>query len=182
VRVFAARCKPEGIAAILPFRLGTAIHKVVPIDEIWGARARALEEALFESRNDRTRINLLESYLRELLKRRDESCVETKFFSLLRANGGATPIGQIALETGADYKRIERSFLRTVGVTPKFYARVLRYQKAAEDLLRAPSDTPWLDAGFSDQAHFIREFSEFTGLSPIRFLKGAQEISRWLLE
>jgi AraC-like DNA-binding protein len=182
IRVFGIRCKPEGIAAILPFALGEASHAVVPLDELWGSSTRELEEALRESTSDMGMITVVESYLRQVIKRRKERPLETHLFSTIRNSGGTISIGQLAAESGSGYKRIERSFSRVLGVPPKFYARVVRYQRAAESLLREPEGESWIDAGFSDQAHFIREFSGFTGFSPVRFLSGAQPISRWLLE
>lgn len=182
IRVFAIRCKPEGLSAILPFRLGDAIHQVVPIDELWGAVGVELEDALFEAADDASRIRTVENCLRRLLKCSKENRLDRTLFSTLRSAGGTMTIRRLGAETGADYKRIERSFAKILGVSPKFYARVLRYQKAAEGLLRTPEAYSWLDAGYSDQAHFIREFSAFTGLSPARFIKGAQDIARWLLE
>lgn len=182
IRVFGIRCKPEGIAAILPFSLGEASHEVVPIDQLWGSSTQALEDALRESTSDIGMITVVESYLRQLVKRRKERQLETFLFSQVRGSGGTIPIGRLAAESGSGYKRIERTFFRVLGVTPKFYARVVRYQRAAESLLREPAGQSWIDAGFSDQAHFIREFSRFTGYSPVRFINGAQPISRWLLE
>jgi AraC-like DNA-binding protein len=83
--------------------------------------------------------------------------------------------------TQSGYKFI-RLFSQSVGLPPKLYCRVQRFQKALE-LMRA--DTPArlpaltdvaLDAGYSDQPHFNREFLEFSGLTPEQY-RAAQPVS-----
>jgi AraC-like DNA-binding protein len=72
-------------------------------------------------------------------------------------------------ESGYSHRRFIELFRRTLGLTPKLYCRVLRFQEALERgaATRAAS---WvdvaLDAGYSDQAHFNREFLEFAGVTP----------------
>jgi methylphosphotriester-DNA--protein-cysteine methyltransferase len=56
-----------------------------------------------------------------------------------------------------------------VGLTPKLFCRVSRFQRVIERMAARPSES-WVDramfAGYSDQPHFIRQFREFAGLTP----------------
>ena len=64
--------------------------------------------------------------------------------------------------------RLATSFREQVGVTPKLYARILRFRHAL-DLIRVPGSSlaeVAVDAGFYDQSHMNREFRELGGLSP----------------
>lgn len=68
-------------------------------------------------------------------------------------------------------RALERRFLKMVGITPKFYARVLRQQLAARRLSESVVSMAGLaqDLGYADQAHFIRDFKALAGLTPDRF-------------
>jgi transcriptional regulator GlxA family with amidase domain len=69
-------------------------------------------------------------------------------------------------------RRLERQFLTHVGMSPKLFARLVRFDRTVRDLARR-GDTPWarfaLAHGYSDQAHFINEFREFAGVTPVEF-------------
>ncbi|WP_334319738.1 AraC family transcriptional regulator [Termitidicoccus mucosus] len=82
-------------------------------------------------------------------------------------------VAQIAASAGMSVRTLRRVFDLAVGVSPKFFARVLRLQEvlAVMEAERAAMD--WADvagrAGFADQAHLVREFREFTGRTPTAY-------------
>jgi AraC-like DNA-binding protein len=76
---------------------------------------------------------------------------------------------------------MERRFLAGVGIGPKRFARILRFQRALRektDDARAWADVA-LDCGYCDQAHFIRDFKSFTGTSPARFFAEESPLTRF---
>ena len=100
--------------------------------------------------------------------------------ALWASDSDAAPAASRELPTGAMHLAIRISdapvrlfdielFREAVGLTPKLYCRVLRFHDALE---RAAADklAPWaeiaLGAGYSDQAHFNRDFREFAGVTP----------------
>jgi AraC-like DNA-binding protein len=72
-------------------------------------------------------------------------------------------------ENGYSHRRFIELFRRAVGLTPKLYSRVSRFQAAIERIGADPA-VSWIElalaAGYSDQAHFNREFREFAGITP----------------
>lgn len=86
--------------------------------------------------------------------------------------------GRIRLEDGPGHgispRQLRRWFDRYVGVNPKSFLRIVRFQSLLDALLRSPKNT-WTDLsleyGFYDQSHFIREFKQFTGLTPASLLR-----------
>lgn len=92
--------------------------------------------------------------------------------SRIRAEKGSTPITQAARESGVDPRTLERRFTSWVGMSPKAYARVVRFKHAyhafwaSRSSARANSELHSYLDGYYDQSHFIKEFRYFTGSSP----------------
>lgn len=77
----------------------------------------------------------------------------------------------VASVVGADRRRLVPAFREVVGLAPKQYHRILRFQRALR-AMRAPSPAPLAAiaarCGYADQAHLSRDFREFSGLTPGR--------------
>jgi AraC-like DNA-binding protein len=80
----------------------------------------------------------------------------------------------VVAASGLSHRRFLTVFREAVGLGPKVYCRVERLQDA---LARAAAGGPWsevaLAAGYSDQAHLVREFREIAGLSPGEYRRAA---------
>ena len=91
----------------------------------------------------------------------------------LEASHGAVPVGALADAAGVSGNHLITQFKSHVGVTPKRMARIYRFARLilSVDALR-PVDWPELahTAGYFDQAHFSREFKDFTGHTPTEYL------------
>ncbi|HZH02691.1 MAG TPA: helix-turn-helix domain-containing protein [Myxococcaceae bacterium] len=72
--------------------------------------------------------------------------------------------------SGYSHRRFIILFERAVGLTPKRYCRLQRFQAALVAARRSKADLPWIEvalaAGYSDQAHLVRDFREFAGIPP----------------
>lgn len=82
--------------------------------------------------------------------------------------GGAEP-GAVAAMLGVDRRRLVPAFRRAVGLAPKHYQRIVRFQRslrAMRTTTPAPLATIAAGLGYADQAHLSREFKEFSGLTP----------------
>lgn len=89
----------------------------------------------------------------------------------LKAEG---PISQLAAQACVSIRQLERQFNERIGMTPKTYARLLRFSRAWILHERFPQ-LPWISIAhschYADQMHLIRDFKAFTGVSP-RQLQG----------
>ena len=81
-------------------------------------------------------------------------------------------VRRVVNESGYSHRRFIEVFRAAVGLGPKLYCRVLRFQGAL-DLVAARPEAALVDvaleAGYSDQPHFQREFRELAGVSPTRY-------------
>jgi AraC-like DNA-binding protein len=91
----------------------------------------------------------------------------------LETSHGAVPVAALAEAAGVSGNHLAAQFKSHVGVTPKRVARIYRFARLilSVDALR-PVDWPELahTAGYFDQAHFSREFKDFTGHTPTEYL------------
>jgi AraC-like DNA-binding protein len=136
------------------------------IDDLWGRCSVDLWEQMQEAGDLRKQSELFESILAKKLPR---VCgIHPAIAHALERFLLVDDVGQVVEETGYSHRRFIEIFRSTVGLTPMRYCRVLRFQRVLK--LAAEARSSWiniaLDAGYSDQAHFNREFREFTGISP----------------
>ncbi|WP_437997801.1 helix-turn-helix domain-containing protein [Sorangium sp. So ce185] len=98
----------------------------------------------------------------------------------LHASHGSARVGALAGRFGLSVRQLERQFKRAAGLSPKALARLIRFSRATERLERVPDASLTalaFELGYADQAHFIREFRAFTGMSPGRFAAEVRRLS-----
>ena len=153
----------------------------VPLDALWGAGAAAgLRERLVEAPTPAARFRVLEEALLARLVRAPGAghlAVRMALRALESARGPLS-IRAVAERIGISQRRFGQLFRAEVGVAPKVFTRIRRFQ----DVLAAAgpaSAVDWsrvaLDCGFYDQAHFIHDFRAFSGLTPSAYLRQRTE-------
>ncbi len=91
---------------------------------------------------------------------------------LIRSAGGQLSIEEVGQRVGLSRKQLERKFASTVGTTPKTFARISRFLNICHHLDGHRGKTLAqlaYECGYFDQAHFIREFTAFSGFTPKAF-------------
>ncbi len=129
-------------------------------------------QRIFDCKIDKGCIDILEDFLLSKIRpslniRRIGSSIST----LLRAP--STSVNALANEACLSKRQYERVFRETVGMNPKEYARIVRFQKALWLMQRGESNYAGIAAecGYSDQSHFIRNFKELSGFTPETLIK-----------
>ncbi|MDD4508084.1 MAG: helix-turn-helix domain-containing protein [Eubacteriaceae bacterium] len=82
----------------------------------------------------------------------------------LSGSGGNLTIRQLSEDSGYSEVYVRRVFERIYGIAPKKFARIVRFQTLLDTLSAGP--VPCADTGYYDQAHLIKDFKDFTGLTP----------------
>ena len=89
--------------------------------------------------------------------------------TLIEANHGSLPIGQLAQKLWLSKRVLEYEFQEQVGLPPKLYSRITRFNSVMTGI-KNKKITDWQDLAskynYFDQAHFINEFKRFSGSSP----------------
>lgn len=157
-----------GLSAFLGDAVEACAEMRVDCHELFPrAAVRELEERLFHLQSAEARAHCVEAFLLAHLRTRGvDALVRAACLSLMRT-GGSRPVSALARDFGLSERTLERRFLRSIGTTPKKYARVLRLQQAVN--LREKFSS-WAviahAAGYYDQSHLIRDCREMYGDSP----------------
>lgn len=134
-----------------------------------------LEERIANADSLSSMINSIQAFFVELYESNSNFEAEKRIIRLsheLSVNPDKCTIDEIANVYGYSKRSLERHFLSTVGLSPKKFMRSARFQQVLEKL-EAGASWPIIagDLNYYDQAHFIKEFREFSGLTPQQFLK-----------
>jgi AraC-like DNA-binding protein len=160
------------------FFLGSAedlYNQSVPIEQLWGRRAHEICRRLRASRRPYGCFCVLEQVLRSRMQA-DATLHPAVEHGLreFRRVPHVHRVLEVVEHTGLSRRRFSQLFREQVGTTPKFYCRLRRFTWVVEQLSRGQR-VDWADVahagGYSDQAHLVHDFQEFSGLSPAVFLK-----------
>jgi AraC-like DNA-binding protein len=174
VDMVGVRFRPGAALPFLDTPLAELVDRNVALDALWGAAAAdSLADELASAPAEASRVAALErALLRRLAAARAEPGLVARAAALMRRARGRVSVAEVASALGVGERRLERAFDAAVGIPPKQLARVLRFRAAVR--LVGRGDAPrWttiaLDAGYADQAHFIREFRALAGVTPSAF-------------
>jgi len=135
-----------------------------PLDGLWGHSAVESRERLLEGGSLEQRLDIFESLLVARLPR--VHGLHPVVGHALERFTTTADVREVVRQTGYSHRRFIALFSRAVGLTPKLYCRVLRFQRVVE-LTAAKQSASRVDvalaAGYSDQPHFNRQFREFVG-------------------
>jgi len=158
-----------------PFPLDEMSDRVVDTDLIWGREFTRLRELLLAEKNIDRRFEITECFLTDRYHTQMEinPCVDFATKRIVEQPNHLV-LGTLYEQIGYSQKHFTEMFKTHVGVTPKAYLRIMRFQKAINEI-ETGEDLNWVsiahEAGFYDQAHFINDFKRFSGFTPEGYLK-----------
>jgi AraC-like DNA-binding protein len=177
--IMGAHFKPGGAFPFFNLPAGELHNTHVSLDTLWGATAGDLREQLLAAETPQARFHTLEQ---SLLAQAARPLVRHPAVTLaLKAIYSEPPPGKIADVTeliGLSQRRFIQLFNEEVGLTPKLFSRVRRFQEVLH-LIERSRQVEWADValtcGYFDQAHFIHDFQSFSGLNPTAYLSRRRE-------
>ena len=145
----------------------------ISLAQLCGKAAGELRERLLEASSTAARFGVLENFLLSRMQRPPilHCAVTHALRSFVRAE--TMTVNDLLRETGLSRRYFSRVFSEQVGLTPKLFQRVQRFQRIM-DACATRSEMDWtataLDVGYYDQAHFIHDFRAFCSVTPSAFL------------
>jgi AraC-like DNA-binding protein len=168
--------RPGGTAPFFPMPASHLRDSGVPLEFVWDRRrASRLREQVLAAANPAAKLDALEKAMAEAWTLTAFDPAVAFALHALEGHTHAANIAAIADKIGLSPKRLVERFKTAVGVAPKRYCRILRFQHALE-CAEGGRQVDWTriaaDCGYFDQAHFIHDFRSFAGITPTGYDAG----------
>ena len=180
-RTFIVRFHPNGFLPFATIPIKDMENIAVPLKELFGEDIQEMEKKILNANLTLEKISIVETFLfnrltnAETVDRIVKSTVET----ILTANGQLS-VNELSRRIKIDRRQLERKISSTIGLSPKQLSKTIRLQAALKRLLteKVTSLTALAyESEYYDQAHFIKDFKEFTGITPKEFFGDTLKMS-----
>lgn len=171
--MFVVQFKPAGAFPFLHLPVCELNDRIVPAAELAGEEILVLREQLLNGKAPEDKFRTMETWLNN---RFDKTKVSPA--SLLKAldrlqEEPVSMLADVVEEYPHTQKHMIDQFKKYVGLTPKVYQRILRFNEILQKI-RDKEQITWAEiayrCGYSDQSHFIKEFNHFSGFNPQEFI------------
>jgi AraC-like DNA-binding protein len=174
MRFFGIRIKPDGAYPFSQFPLSEIHNRVVPLDAIWGCLAAEIREQLLAAPTIEAGFFRLEQFLLDRLCHPPHGQnVVQHAIAQMEKNHGRVSIHALSEQIGISQNHLTTHFKRLVGVTPKEFARLIRFEYVLHSI-DPVKPVNWARiahrCGYYDQAHFNKDFMAYTGHNPTDYL------------
>jgi len=180
VNSFATRFYPYGFANVISTPIKKLANKETTIDLLFGQKdSQELTQKIILAKDTKERIEIIEGFL--LGRLNDKATIDSivkRTVDIMVLTKGGKPINTILKDDLSKRRQLERKFIKQIGISPKQLGKVIRLQSALKMLLNQQESESFTkiayESEYYDQAHFIKDFKEFTGTTPKEFLADGQ--------
>jgi AraC-like DNA-binding protein len=176
IGILSAILKPEGAMMFLDIPVSEINNETLSMEDVFPKDAITLEDQLLNSRTNEHRIRILEAFLLSKIiekrlydHRRMAACLNK-----IKSEQALIKCSELAECVCLSNKQFQRRFKEYIGILPKEYLRVIRFQNVIHKKHLKPDLSLTqlsYECGFYDQSHFIHDFREFSGMTPKEFFK-----------
>jgi AraC-like DNA-binding protein len=163
-----------GAAAFFRQPLHELFRQSLPLETLLShSVVSLLQEQLFEAKTDQQKIHVIERFMLSAMASigYEQDHLVSAAVRHIHENNGDTRINDLVKLLHTSHSPLERRFRKLIGTSPKKYASIVRLQHIVQSLKPGSSlPAAVYNNGYYDQAHFIKQFKTFTGLTPERFL------------
>jgi len=191
------RFRPGGAFPFLGFPVEGITETVEELDHVLGQATASLRDRVLEAFTIPEKMRAVEAWLLERSRGKLEPNPIIEYVTERLASKGDARIADIVGKLGFSQRHVHNVFRRWVGLSPKQYGRVRRFQEVLRSIARpyqgledmqlrgAPLDEPdWIDValahGYYDQSHLIRDFRDFAGMSPGAYVAAFRGLENYL--
>lgn len=148
-------------------------HPVAPFETIAGNNGFSVKE-FFESHSIAEKTAFVETYVHQSITKFDTPEILHRTLDYIHRIKGNSTVRNISDDIGVNYKWLERSFIRNIGLLPKEYIQLHRFIHAYLELVGTENSDLMRIAvsnGYYDANHFLKDFKAYTGKTPMAYLK-----------
>lgn len=172
---------PNALKSIFGFNAREHTDACLDLNLLSATRSINLSEQLLNAPSAIDQMKALSAWLFSLVNKNKATAdpVTNYALSQIIQSNGKVALRELQKNLRLSERSFERRFEQQVGISPKMYSRVCRFQASLNQLkgnnYTKLSDIAF-DNGYTDQSHFIRTFKEFAGCSPSEFQKQSYEV------
>lgn len=180
--IIGADVNPRGIARIFPRPAKKVANHVLALNQLFPNNGDRWQEQFDHTVDLAHSIYFLQNMLYHLIDREEKKyyiydhCIE-----LINGANGTIGINELVKKTGYTKRYLAMLFNEFMGLSPKLYASIIRFNKLYENWAKSKKNNFYADFMYEyyfDQAHFIKEFKKFTGYSPLKFSELGNEYGK----
>lgn len=179
---FTIHFQPSGFNQLFGIPMAELTDRAYEAYGVIGAHLPSLEHELGDAAGFAERIQIFEERLIRVFGSHGTLDPVAITANGLFESNGIHRVSAMAAAAGLSARQFERRFMAQVGVPPKLYARIIRFNAALDHKLRLPNRA-WSrianDHDFYDQMHLVRDCRAFTGESPSRFLAQLESVPQF---
>ncbi len=170
---FVVQFKPNGFLPFTSIPIKELKNQAIPLNKLFGEEGIKLGNKVLNAKSTSERIQIVEVFLfKKLADRKNiDKIVKSTIETILNSNGQFS-VNEFSKNNKINRRQLSRKFSTAIGLSPKQLAKTIRIQTTLKVLLNEEitslTDLAYENEYF-DQAHFIKEFKEFTGLTPKEF-------------
>ena len=181
IGIVAARFKPAGAARFFSLPYEDIVDQVIDLSTYDNAIAGLLQMEIEKITSHDERLNFMQTFLKNRLQQESQEDIYVRqACRYIMQSEGEYTIAELVKLIGFSERQLERKFKKQVGLSPKMLSRILRFQKILRLAQNSKSLTlvdAALSCGYYDQSHFIRDFTKFSGESPLKYLTSEHPMS-----
>lgn len=167
--------KPGGCYPFVDFPIVELNDLTIDLGSVWGREANSIREAILHEPDIDKRFDILEKYFLQKGKNKMENHALVHYsVGQLVQSPQMWSIKNLSHKTGITQKHLITLFRKYVGLSPKMFSRIYKFQKVIH-LIGQEEKIDWAmlayEGGYFDQAHFIKEFQAFSGINPTAYLE-----------
>lgn len=169
IGIFGIYFNPIAIPVLFGIPAVEITNHNIEISDLLGSEGKNLEERIMLSNSTKERLRIVIEFL---FKRLRSLTVEEKLIqhtiNAVYDNNGLINSNQLSDYLYLSPKQVERKFYKFTGFSPKQFSKIVRFESSISAIFRGHTTLTSLacDLGYYDQSHFIKNFKEFTGLTP----------------
>jgi AraC-like DNA-binding protein len=181
--LFSVLFQPQGLSQFYNLPISELTNQSVPLEYINRALSLELQGRLSEAVSFNARVSIAEDFFcRQLTanKKGYDFKRMSHAVDLIRSAKGMVGIDILSQEACLGRKQFERLFLENIGVSPKQYLRIIRFQSSLH--INSQKNNLSMtqlahESGYYDQSHFINDYKALTGLTPKKFFADCESVS-----
>ncbi|MDR2011375.1 MAG: helix-turn-helix domain-containing protein [Bacteroidales bacterium] len=185
--IFSVMFRPYGAKVFFNIPSSEFFDKSIPLKYIIKDNIFELENSIHEAESFERKIIAAENFLLQLLKKNIKEYELNRIINSINSITGRK--GQISIETlisnaYLSRKQFERTFSEYIGISPAQFLKIIRFQNSLNE--RSLNNETSLTklaykCGYYDQSHMIRDYKQFSGITPLEYFAECEPISDYFL-